>query len=159
MAPVLRRMRWWHVAAVHRLEAELFPDPWSAAAFWSELAHVPDTRHYVVAEQDGRVVGYAGLVATGYQADVQTLAVARGHQGTGLGGALLPALLDEARRRGAGEVLLDVRAENTAAQRLYARFGFERVGVRRRYYQPGGTDALVLRLRLASGPGRNSLSR
>jgi ribosomal-protein-alanine N-acetyltransferase len=145
-------MRWWDVEAVHRLETDLFPDPWSVATFWSELAHVPETRHYLVAEQDGEIVGYAGLVVTGYQADVQTVAVARDRQGSGLGGVLLHALLDEARRRGAGEVLLEVRAENAAAQALYARFGFERVGVRRGYYQPGGTDALVLRLRLGSQP-------
>jgi ribosomal-protein-alanine N-acetyltransferase len=151
-APVLRRMRWWDIEAAHRLETALFPDPWSVETFWSELAHVPETRHYLVAEEGGEIVGYAGLVATGYQADVQTIAVARDRQGGGLGGVLLEALLQEARRRGAGEVLLEVRAENTAAQSLYARYGFERIGVRRGYYQPGGTDALVLRLRLGSRP-------
>lgn len=149
----LRRMRWWDVEAVHRIEVDLFPDPWSVEAFWSELAHVPETRHYLVADRDaagrtGAVVGYAGLVVTGHQADVQTLAVARDHQGQGLGARLLDALLAEARRRGVGEVLLEVRAENVAAQALYARAGFERIAVRRGYYQPGGTDALVLRRRL-----------
>jgi [ribosomal protein S18]-alanine N-acetyltransferase len=148
----LRRMRWWDLEQVHALETALFPDPWSVETFWSELAHVPETRHYLVAEDGGSVVGYAGLVATGHQADVQTLGVRADHQGRGLGGELLRALLDEARRRGAGEVLLDVRAENAAAQALYARHGFERIGVRRGYYRPGGTDAYVLRLRLGSGP-------
>ena len=132
-------MRWWDVPAVHRVETEVFPDPWSVETFWAELAHVPETRHYLVAEQDGAVVGYAGLVCTG----------AQGH---GLGGELLRALLAEARRRGAAEVLLEVRAENAAAQQLYARHGFERIGVRRGYYRPGGTDAHVLRLRLGSDP-------
>jgi ribosomal-protein-alanine N-acetyltransferase len=141
-------MRWWDIEAVHRLETDLFPDPWSVTAFWSELAHVPETRHYVVAERAGAVVGYAGLVVSGHQADVQTLAVARECQGGGLGGVLLQELLDVARRRDAREVLLEVRADNVAAQALYARSGFERIAVRRGYYQPGGTDALVLRLRL-----------
>ena len=168
---VLRPMRWWDIAAVHRIETNLFPDPWSVEAFWSELAHVPATRYYLVAERAGAesavaesavaesagthpadvksVVGYAGMVVAGHQADVQTLAVAATHQRGGLGARLLDALLAEARRRGAAEVLLEVRAENTAAQALYARAGFERVAVRRGYYRPGGTDALVLRLRLA----------
>jgi ribosomal-protein-alanine N-acetyltransferase len=152
MGVTLRRMRWWDLEAVHALETALFPDPWSVETFWSELAHVPESRHYVVAEDDGEVVGYAGMVATGHQADVQTVAVRADRQGGGLGGELLRALLDEARRRGAGEVLLEVRAENVAAQELYARHGFERIGVRRGYYRPGGTDAFVLRLRLGSGP-------
>ena len=146
--PGLRPMRWWDVEAVQRIEADLFPDPWSVEAFWSELAHVPETRHYLVAEDDGVVVGYAGLRASAGQADVQTLAVARDRQGTGLGATLLRALLAEARERRAREVLLEVRAENTTAQALYAKAGFERIGIRRGYYRPGGTDALVLRLRL-----------
>ena len=44
-----------------------------------------------------------------------------------------------------GEVFLEVRADNARAQHLYERFGFERVGVRKRYYQPSGVDAIVMR--------------
>ena len=151
--PALRPMRWWDVERVHLLETELFPDPWSVETFWSELAHVPESRHYLVAEREGELVGYAGLVVSGHQADVQTLATAPAEQGKGLGRQLLDALVAEARRRGAGEVLLDVRADNVAAQALYARAGFQRIAVRRGYYRPGGTDALVLRLQLRGGAG------
>jgi len=147
----LRRMVAEDVAVVHALERRLFPvDAWPLEMFFAELAQ--PVCWYWVAEQDGAVVGYAGLVCTGAQADVQTVAVAAGQQGRGLGGELLRALLAEARRRGATEVLLEVRAENTVAQQLYARHGFERIGVRRGYYRPGGTDAQVLRLRLGSDP-------
>jgi ribosomal-protein-alanine N-acetyltransferase len=146
--PTLRPMHWWDVEAAHALESDLFPDPWSVETFWSELAHVPESRHYLVAETDGTLVGYAGLAVAGGTADVQTLAVSAAAQGRGLGRALLDALLAEARRRDANEVLLDVRAENTAAQALYARAGFERIAIRRGYYRPGNTDALVLRLHL-----------
>jgi ribosomal-protein-alanine N-acetyltransferase len=145
---VLRPMRWWDVEAAHALETALFPDPWSVETFWSELAHVPESRHYLVAEQDSELVGYAGLVGVGRQADVQTLAVAPAGQGRGLGRRLLDALVSEARLRDAGEVLLEVRAENAAALALYTGAGFERMGVRRGNYRPGGTDALVLRLRI-----------
>lgn len=146
----LRRMRWWDIGAAHALETELFPDPWSVETFWSELAHVPETRHYLVAEQGGRVVGYGGLAEAGRQGDVQTLTVAPQVQGQGIGRLLLDGLLAEARRRGALDVLLEVRAENAPAQALYAKAGFERIAVRRGYYRPGGTDAHVLRLRLRS---------
>ncbi|MGZ4632709.1 MAG: ribosomal protein S18-alanine N-acetyltransferase, partial [Actinomycetes bacterium] len=108
---------------------------------------------YVVAESGGHLVGYAGLFAAGHQADVQTLAVARDHQGRGLGAVLLQVLLDEADRRDASEVLLEVRADNDSAMRLYERFGFERIGVRRGYYQPGRVDAVVMRRRRGQRSG------
>jgi [ribosomal protein S18]-alanine N-acetyltransferase len=147
----IAEMRWWHVADAHRLEQQLFADPWSVETFWSELAGVPESRHYVVALEGERVVGYAGLFATRHEADVQTVAVAPDRQGDGLGARLLETLLDEAGRRGCGEVLLEVRADNAAALRLYAAHGFARIAVRRGYYPPDGTDAIVMRRR-GSGP-------
>jgi ribosomal-protein-alanine N-acetyltransferase len=143
----LRPMRWWDVPAALDIERALFPDPWTEATFWSELAGVPETRHYIVAESTGDLVGYAGLFATRHTADVQTVAVAPDRQGLGLGAMLLIALLDEANRRRVDEVLLEVRADNEGATRLYTRFGFERVAVRRGYYQPGQVDAIVMRRR------------
>jgi len=140
----LARMRWWHVAELMPLERELFaPEPWSERLFWSELGQL-ETRHYVVALSDERaVVGYAGLCDYPDEAFVQTLGVAPSVQGSGVGALLLRELLGEAERRGQRVVSLEVRADNAAAQRLYARHGFMRTGVRRGYY-PGGADALVL---------------
>jgi [ribosomal protein S18]-alanine N-acetyltransferase len=137
----LTRMRWWHVEPVLRLEHELFPEEsWSAAAFWNELAET-DTRHYVVALLDGTVVGYAGLAIFGDEAHVLTIGVTRTVQGGGIGTALLRDLLAAA---GPRRVLLDVRVDNAVAQRLYERHGFVPIARRRRYYQPSGTDALVM---------------
>ncbi|MGW4271603.1 ribosomal protein S18-alanine N-acetyltransferase [Streptomyces sp. SID10815] len=143
-------MRWWDIDPVLELEKGLFPeDAWSRGMFWSELAHSrgPEaTRRYVVAEQDGRIVGYAGLVATGDQGDVQTIAVARDQWGTGLGSLLLTELLRAATAFECAEVMLECRVDNVRAQRLYERFGFAPIGFRRGYYQPGNVDALVMRL-------------
>ncbi|MCW5251533.1 MULTISPECIES: ribosomal protein S18-alanine N-acetyltransferase [unclassified Streptomyces] len=143
-------MRWWDIDAVLLLERELFPeDAWSRGMFWSELAHARGpaaTRRYLVAEAGGRIVGYAGLVASGDQGDVQTIAVARGRWGTGLGARLLTELLRAATAFECAEVMLECRVDNTRAQRLYERFGFEAIGFRRGYYQPGNVDALVMRL-------------
>lgn len=147
---VLRRMRWWDVAAVARLERELFPyDAWSEEMFWSELGQ-SDTRHYVVSETAAAIVGYAGLMAVGDTADVQTVAVAASEQGRGTGRLLLRELLAEADRRACSTVMLEVRADATVAQRLYESEGFVRLAQRRGYY-PDGSDALVLRRR-ASAP-------
>lgn len=154
MDPVVREMRWWDIEPVMKLEKELFPeDAWSRGMFWSELAHSrgPEaTRRYVVAEEGGRIVGYAGLVVAGEQGDVQTIAVARDHWGTGLGSRLLTELLRAATAFECAEVLLECRVDNVRAQKLYERFGFEPIGIRRGYYQPGNVDALVMRLRMAS---------
>ncbi|MFF3915344.1 ribosomal protein S18-alanine N-acetyltransferase [Streptomyces sp. NPDC001852] len=143
-------MRWWDIDPVLELEKDLFPeDAWSRGMFWSELAHsrgAEATRRYLVAETDGRIVGYAGLVAAGEQGDVQTIAVARELQGTGLGGRLLTELLRAATAFECHEVMLECRVDNVRAQKLYERFGFEPIGFRRGYYQPGNVDALVMRL-------------
>jgi [ribosomal protein S18]-alanine N-acetyltransferase len=152
----LRRMRWWDIELVHRIEEDLFPDDtWSLEMFWSELADVPGSRHYVVAEGPDGIVGYAGLMTQpaaalpgATEGWVQNIAVAREHQGEGLGAVLLAGLLDEAARRGCTEVWLEVRTDNEPAQGLYKRFGFEHVGIRRGYYQPGNHDALIMRVDL-----------
>lgn len=150
MTAVLRRMRWWDLDDVLSLEQQLFPDdPWTVGVFWSELAGWPATRHYVVAEQDERIVGYAGLVVTA-DADVQTIAVAPEAQGGGVGRLLLDDLLHEATARRAPAVLLEVRADNDRAVRIYDAAGFSRVSTRRGYYDGGRVDALVMRKVLTS---------
>jgi ribosomal-protein-alanine N-acetyltransferase len=145
-APVrLAPMRWWHIESLLPIEDELFgAEQWSAAMFWSELAQ-RDTRYYRVAvDADGRVIGYAGLCTYGDEAWVQNIAVRGEWQGRGVGARLLDDLLAEATRRSARQVALEVRADNATAQRLYARRGFAAVAVRRGYYQPSNTDALVM---------------
>ncbi len=139
----IERFRWWHIADVLPIEEDLFgAEKWSAAMFWNELAQ----RHFYRVALDGdRVVGYAGLaVVPPDEAWVQTIAVHRDAQRRGIGRALLEALLAEAARRGVGKTLLEVAVDNAAAQHLYARYDFEAVGVRRGYYQPSNTDALVM---------------
>ncbi|GAA2450473.1 ribosomal protein S18-alanine N-acetyltransferase [Actinomadura vinacea] len=147
MSAVLRPMTADDLPAVLQLERTLFPeDAWTEEMLLGELSDQPRTRHYVVAEDPGGgLVGYAGLAAAGGQADVQTIGVQPHRQGTGVGAALLTELLDEAGRRGSHEVFLEVRADNDRARHLYERFGFERVGIRKRYYQPSGVDAIVMR--------------
>ncbi|MFG2163887.1 ribosomal protein S18-alanine N-acetyltransferase [Micromonospora chersina] len=140
----LGRFRWWHVEQVLPLEADLFgAERWSPAMFWNELAN---GHHYLVAtDDDGTVLGYAGLmVAPPDEAWVQNIAVRRDAQRRGIGGLLLEALLAEAARQGVRSTLLEVAADNAPAQRLYAMYGFEPIGVRRGYYQPSNTDALVM---------------
>jgi ribosomal-protein-alanine N-acetyltransferase len=147
----LRAMTLGDLDAVIGLELELFgEEAWSRPMLEGELAQQPASRYYLVAQENGAVVGYAGLLAAGAQADVVTIAVTGRLQSQGTGSALLAALLDEARRRGCTEVFLEVRVDNVRAQRLYRDRGFVQVGVRHGYYQPSGADALVMRLDLTT---------
>lgn len=141
----LREVHWTDLAALARAEAEVFgAEAWSEASWWGELAARP-RRYYALIEQDGQLAGYAGVGLSGRTADVMTLAVLPGYRGRGYARVLLDRLEQVAARHQATEILLEVKADNEAARQLYAASGFVRVAVRRRYYQPGGTDALVLR--------------
>ena len=146
MSVVLRPMAGGDVPSVAKLEVALFgEEAWSPDMLASELAGEPG-KYYLVAAEEGVIAGYAGLLAPGGgQADVLTVGVAHERWGEGIGAALLENLLTEAGRRGCTEVLLEVRTDNHRAQRLYRRYGFVGVGVRRGYYQPSGADALVMR--------------
>jgi ribosomal-protein-alanine N-acetyltransferase len=139
----VERFRWWHVDQVAPIEADLFgADQWSAGMFWNELA----SGHYYLVAMDGdELLGYAGLAVNQPQeAWVQNIAVRRDAQRRGIGRTLLEALLAEAARQRVRRVLLEVAVDNAPAQKLYAEYGFEAVAVRRGYYQPSNTDALVM---------------
>jgi len=141
-------MTWRDIPALIALEPELFADDaWSEQTWWAELAGRP-RRCYVVGDHGGTVVGYAGMDCGGEIADVMTIAVAPAAQGQGLGTALMRWLVAQARRAGAEYLMLEVRADNDMAQRLYRAAGFETLTVRRRYYQPGDVDALIMRMHL-----------
>jgi len=146
----LRAMTRADLPAVLGLEYDLFGDEaWTEGMLAAELDGAPSGRYYLVAEDPAGLAGYAGLLTPGGgQADVLTLAVAEDRWGQRIGGTLLDALLAEAARRGCRDVFLEVRVDNHRAQRLYQRRGFTEIGIRRGYYQPSGTDALVMRMTL-----------
>ncbi len=129
------------------LERTLFPtdDPWSLSVFRSELRA---GHHYFGAyTADGRLIGYAGLSVVGRPPDaetnVHTIGVDPAWQGRGVGTSLLRTLLAIADDL-AAPVFLEVRADNEAAIGMYEKYGFVRLGLRRRYYQPSNADAYTM---------------
>ncbi|KTS91465.1 hypothetical protein NS183_03930 [Microbacterium testaceum] len=143
--------------AIMALEHASFPtDAWSAAMMREELASPHGW--YVVVEEAGRVIGYAGLRAVrgARDADVQTITISEAARGRGRGRALLTTLLEEGGRRGVHDVFLEVRADNPVAQTLYASEGFVEVGRRPRYYQPDDVDAIVMQLDLRGWAARRA---
>ncbi|HEY0247417.1 MAG TPA: ribosomal protein S18-alanine N-acetyltransferase [Gryllotalpicola sp.] len=134
------------------LEATIFVnDAWPHELWRAELTS-PHTWYLVVVPVDApaEVLGYAGLLALpgADDGDVQTIGLSPELRGHGVGRELMRQLHEEARRRGVREMFLDVRVDNPVAQSLYRSFGYERIGVRRGYYQPDNVDALVMRLAL-----------
>ncbi|WP_345503961.1 ribosomal protein S18-alanine N-acetyltransferase [Pedococcus ginsenosidimutans] len=144
----MRDVRWTDIPRLAALESELFPDDaWAEATWWAELAARP-RRAYVVEEDAGTLLGYAGVDLGGEVADVMTMAVAPAARGRGLGRQLLDELVARARDDHAEHLMLEVRADNDVARNLYDSKGFEVLTVRRRYYQPGDVDAHIMRLSL-----------
>lgn len=155
----LRPLRASDFDRVLELERQLFGrGAWTYGMLAEELAGLG--RWYVVATDRGEpgtgktaagpepVVGYAGLWFDGDVTQVMTIGVDPAYQRRGVGRTLLQALVDRSRQLGAEAVLLEVRVDNDPALTLYERFGFERLGVRKRYYQPENKDAYTMRLEL-----------
>lgn len=132
------------------LEKECFAhDAWAPETVRFELL-ADHTRYFVLLDGE-KVRGYAGLskIPTSTQADVQTVAVDPELRGQGFGRKLMDRLITEAKILHATEIFLEVRADNAVAQNLYASLGFEHIDTRKRYYQPDGVDAWIMRARLS----------
>ncbi|NIR42516.1 MAG: ribosomal protein S18-alanine N-acetyltransferase [Gemmatimonadetes bacterium] len=150
VTPEIRRMDEADLDAVLRIERASFSTPWSRNSFLNLLRR-SDTDLWV-AEIDGAVVGHAVLWYVGFEGELGNLAVAPDWRRHGLGSYLLDWALEGTRRRDIDTVFLEVRVSNRAAQDLYERRGFRRVGVRRRYYREPVEDALVMGIDLDPRP-------
>lgn len=139
----ITRMRRRHLRGVMAIERQVYPRPWSPNLFIAEMSDT-SSRCYLVARFNRQVVGYAGLVSYGEEAHVTNIAVDPLHHRRKIGTRLLLELILHAIEMGAEAVSLEVRVSNWPAQRLYARFGFRPVGIRRNYYQETNEDALIM---------------
>jgi len=129
------------------IERAIYAFPWTRGNFRDSLRAGYSCWS---ARADGEIIGYAVMMLAAGEAHLLNLSVAAERQRRGHGRALLAHLLDVARGHGARVLFLEVRPSNAAAQRLYAGFGFEQIGVRRGYYPTHGgrEDALVFSINL-----------
>jgi ribosomal-protein-alanine N-acetyltransferase len=147
----IERVRWWHLSAMARMEQAIFgPEAWSEGVLWSELAAGHDYRAVFdrTADDPDTIAGYAGTAFSDTEAWINNIAVAEAYRRRGVAVRLMDDLIARARAGGAKAVLLEVAVDNVPAQRLYDRYGFYGIGVRRNYYQHTGTDAAVMRMDL-----------
>jgi [ribosomal protein S18]-alanine N-acetyltransferase len=137
------KMRRRHLRGVMAIERQAYARPWTPNLFMAEMTE-PNNRNYLVARIDKDVVGYAGLICYGEEAHITNIAVDQMLQGHGIAHRLLAEEIDAARELGCSAVSLEVRITNWRAQRIYARFGFHPVGIRRNYYAELHEDALIM---------------
>lgn len=125
-----------------RIERASFPLPWSEGAFRSVMRR--DDARLIVADRAGEVVGYAAVWFAADEGELGDIAVDPERRREGVGRRLVDAVVEEARRREAQQIFLQVRESNRAALRLYEAAGFRKAGRRPGYYRSPSEDALVL---------------
>jgi ribosomal-protein-alanine N-acetyltransferase len=160
-------MRWEDVPQVMEIEQEAFPLPWPERAYRYELNENKNSHYYVVRRSNGTpleghwnpfkalwqrngrppVLGYGGFWLIAGETHISTIAIREVWRGHGLGELLLWYMLERGREMGAFEATLEVRVSNHVAQNLYRKYGFQKVGQRRRYYQDNGEDAFIMTVR------------
>ena len=137
---LIREMRSGDLDQVLELEQAVFKTPWARKVFEDEME--AEGRSYLVAEHNGRVAGYGGLMVIGPDAHVNTLAAVRPAPAPAVGTRLMLELVARGLAGGASHLTLEVRASNRRAQEFYRKFGMGPVGIRKHYY--ADDDALIM---------------
>ena len=140
---ICRRMCIEDVDAVHSIELNTFPMPWKKEDFIKEMTSNVCAR-YLVAQIDGAVIGFAGAWIILDEGHITNIAIKEEFRGMGYGEKLTRSLLQYASNLGAAYLTLEVRKSNIRAQSLYSKLGFIKLGVRKKYYEDNGEDALLM---------------
>lgn len=122
-----------------------FSDPWSEGMLEGAIAN--DRYLFLCLNDEGKMLGYAGILCVEPECDIVNIAVLPEVRRRGYGSLLLKNIIDEGKKRGIDVFHLEVRASNISAIRLYESFGFENDGIRRAYYQNPKEDALLMTLK------------
>ncbi|MBR0425067.1 MAG: ribosomal protein S18-alanine N-acetyltransferase [Clostridia bacterium] len=138
----IRAMKRSDISEVYRIETLSFRSPWSKASLESELKN--KLAHYLVAESDGKVIGYCGMWVLFEECHITNIAVDPAYRRAGVGKALLYAAMEVGDSFDATAMTLEVRETNRIAQDLYRKLDFEQQGFRKRYYPDTGEGAMLL---------------
>ena len=142
---IVRPARHDDLSLIAAIERASFGDPWSVESFASvlDLSHI----RFLVAQHrtaDDSLLGYVVAITLAGEGEIANLAVAPTARRHGIGGLLLDRIVEETTFAGVSALYLEVRESNDAAKGLYGKYGFSALGVRKRYYQDNGENALVL---------------
>ena len=140
---VIRRMCLADVPQVHAIESATFAEAWSQESFVHEMTDNPCAR-YLVAENEGELLAYGGAWLVFEEGHITNIAVKESARGKGIGKKLTRSLMQYAANLGVQYMTLEVRRSNVIAQGMYKSLGFIELGVRKRYYENNGEDALLM---------------
>lgn len=146
----LREMLVDDLDAVMEIERSLFSVPWTKEGFLAFLLKKESC--FLVVEEKGRILGYAGLLMVLDEGDITNVAVREDRQNEGIGTFIVQGLVRIASDLGLSVIHLEVRKGNEKAIRLYERCGFIPDGLRRNYYSDPTEDALLMSRREGGGP-------
>ena len=139
----VREMEVADLEQVMPLEETLFSLPWSGTGFFSFLLR--EDALFLVAEKNGEILGYCGMLIAMDEGDVVKVGVVQEHQGQGIGRKLMEALIHESGKKGVSSIYLEVRISNRRAVRLYESLGFQQIGIRKNYYEHPREDGILMR--------------
>ena len=142
MSYVIRDANLSHVDGIHAIEVECFSEPWPQQAIISQLPD--DNREFLVALDGERVIGYVGMMCVIDEGYISNVAVTQDYRRQKIGDMLIDELMKRAEAAQLAFVTLEVRASNEPAKALYAKHGFEVVGLRKGYYTKPKEDAVLM---------------
>ena len=129
--------------SVIEVEHASFTLPWSREAFYNELVN-NQYAYYLVAEDQGKIVGYCGTWIILDEGHITNIAVLPEWRGKKIGEELLVRMMGKAQSMGVKKMTLEVRVGNQTAQKLYRKLGFKDGGIRKFYYTDNMEDALIM---------------
>jgi len=133
------------IDALLAIEQQSFRSPWSRKLFEKELTLAFCYNRVAELKAERQLAGYIFCWLAPPEASIMSIAVKPEQRRRGLGSYILGKALEDLKKQGFREAFLEVRPSNHSARSLYQRFGFREVGVRPRYYQDSGEDAIVMK--------------
>lgn len=139
---MVRKMRMEDIEAVHELEIQCFSTPWSKESLAKEVDN--DSSMFFVYEDNGEILGYAGMYLIIDEGDITNVAVSVKHRRKGIAGEILRQLFSKASEKGIKSFTLEVRKSNLGAISLYEAMGFVTEGCRKNFYDNPKEDGLIM---------------
>lgn len=136
----IREMTAADIPSAREIDINSFSYPWSEQFFVDELKK--DYSRYFVMETDGEILGYVGIWCIYETAELIRIATAPKHLRKGVGSSLMKKIFECSAECGCERMMLEVRASNIGARKLYEKYGFNEISVRKGYYN--GEDAIIM---------------